>query len=95
MKWFKCFVAGENFPGELINEDHTVGFDTTRFVQAESAEKAEIIVLAKLKREESLRLPADVSPSAEAKVYFEDILGVSSNEIPETQIGFTFYVMGS
>ena len=70
-------------------------FYTTRFVQPESIEKAENIALANLKREESLRRPSDVSPSAEPKVYFEDILEVSSNEVPETLVGFTFYVLGT
>jgi hypothetical protein len=57
MKWYKCFVAGENFPGVLIDDKEPVGFYTTRFVQAVNGEDAEMKVLESLRHEESLKLP--------------------------------------
>ncbi len=93
MKWFKCYIEGENFPGELVKDDKLIGFLITRFVQADSPEEAENIVLGRLKDEESLKLPAGVSPSAIAKVYFEQITEVSEEDVPSVQPGFTFFPM--
>lgn len=95
MKWYKCFVAGENFPGELVGEDCLVGFYTTRFVQAENTESAEMLGLELLRAEDSLQLPDGVTPLDSAKVYFEEIDEVDESEVPETQSGFTFFKMDS
>lgn len=46
--WFRCFIEGKHFPGVLLNEKGTVGFYTTRFVQAESPEQAELEAVALL-----------------------------------------------
>ena len=38
MAWFRLFIAGENFPGALVNRPgERMGFYTTRVVEAESA----------------------------------------------------------
>ena len=93
MKWFKCYIEGENFPGELVNDDKLIGFFITRFVQADSPEEAENIALGRLKDEESLKLPTGASPSAIAKVYFGKIAEVSEKDVPTDQPGFTFFPM--
>jgi hypothetical protein len=93
--WFKCFIEGENFPGELIGEESMVGFCTTRYVEADSIEEAESKVMGNLRHEESLKLAEGVKPSEEAKVYFESIEEISKSEVPESDVGFTFYVMGT
>lgn len=95
MKWFKCLIAGENFPGQLIHESKEIGFYAIRFVQSTSASEAELLALSNLKNEPSLKLPAGVSPSKNAKIYFENIVEVNANEIPEKQTGFTFFIMGT
>jgi len=95
MKWFKCLVEGENFPGVLANSDELIGFFTTRFVEAETPEDAEMKVLANLKNEQSLQLPEGVSPPSNAKVYFEEIEEVLVSEVPDVNAGFSFYVMGT
>jgi hypothetical protein len=95
MKWYKCSIAGENFPGELLSEDKEIGFFTTRFVEADTAEDAEHKALANLKEDESIKLPEGVSPSQKAKVYFEEIIEISKSDVPDVQSGFTFYVMGT
>ena len=95
MKWFKCFIAGENFPGELINEKELIGFYATRFIEAKTVEEAEMTALSNLRNEESLQLPEGVKPSDKAKVYFEEIEEVLKSEVPEVDGGFTFYVMGT
>jgi hypothetical protein len=95
MKWFRCLIEGENFPGVLANSDELIGFYTTRFVEAETAEEAEMKALANLKNEESLQLPEGVVPPSNAKVYFEEIEEVMESEVPEVNAGFSFYIMGT
>ena len=51
MKWFQCSIAGENFPGELVDDDKLVGFFVTRFVRAEMIEDAEVLGLSILRTE--------------------------------------------
>ena len=95
MKWFRCLIEGENFPGVLANTNELVGFYITRFVEADTPEEAEKKALASLKNEESLQLPKGVSPEKNAKIYFEEIEEVMESEVPEINAGFSFYVMGT
>jgi hypothetical protein len=34
MAWFRCFLRGEHFPGELVGEAGPIGFYVTRFVSS-------------------------------------------------------------
>lgn len=96
MNWYKCFLVGENFPGEWMDrKNELIGFYVTRFVAAISTEEAETIGLSSLQKEVSLKLPSGVTPSSKAKIYFEEVTVVSKEEVPEIQPGFTFYVMGT
>jgi hypothetical protein len=95
MKWFKCSIAGENFPGDLVDDDKLVGFYVTRFVQAETTEDAEVLGLNSLRTEESLQLPEGVMPPPTAKVYFEEIVEIEESEVPSVPPGFTFFPMDS
>jgi hypothetical protein len=72
-----------------------VGFYATRFVEADSAEDAESIVLQALKAEKSLRLPIGARKgAADARVYFEDIVEVAPRW-KKPKPGFTFFEMES
>ena len=48
MAWFRCFIHGENFPGELIGSAVPVGFYVIRFVEADDAAEAETLALRAL-----------------------------------------------
>jgi hypothetical protein len=54
MAWFRCFICGENFPGQLIGETQLVGFYVTRFVEATDAAGAEAAALQALRAEPQL-----------------------------------------
>jgi len=96
MAWFKCYIAGENFPGAIIGEDNLVGFYTTRYAEASSSAEAEIVALAILRQDQSMKLPEGAVPSHEARVYFEKVEEVEVDEVPKSQgQGFTFYRMGT
>ncbi len=91
MPWFKCFVHGKNFPGELIEETSPVGFYTIRFAEAASPEEAEMKALDELKKDTRLKLPDGLSTPQESRVYFEEIVEVSAGEIPLTSQAFVWY----
>jgi hypothetical protein len=92
---FRCLVHGENFPGEMLSLEHRVGFYTTRYVAAEDAQAAEMLVLAVLKADSSLQLPEGVAKPVDARVYFEKIEEVPNDTPPVPNAGFTFYAMGT
>ncbi|MET0355413.1 MAG: hypothetical protein ABW044_01480 [Cellvibrio sp.] len=95
MKWFRCLVEGRDFPGVLIEQTSPVGFYTTRFVEAKTAEDAEVVVLTSLRVEKALTLPNGYLKPANAKVFFNEITEVDVLEVPKQPSGFTFYVMGT
>ena len=93
MKWYRCLIRGENFPGQLIGENLLIGFFVTQFVQDSSPEAAELKVLALLKKHKSLQLPEGVEKPTATKVYFEEIVEVCAEDVPKEQSGFSFYPM--
>jgi hypothetical protein len=95
MSWYKCFIVGENFPGAIFGESKPIGFYTTRFVEANSPEEAETKALANLKNEQTFSLPPGVARASNAKVYFENIEEVDNSEVNETNMGLSFFVMGT
>lgn len=93
MAWSRCFVRGENFPGELVNEPGLVGFYVIRFVEAPSAEDAESHALQVLRSEPKLAPPPDLTPSGLTRVHFEQIEELDPSGVPAQQPGFTWYPM--
>jgi hypothetical protein len=95
MAGFRCFIRGENFPGELTGGAGLFGFYTTRFVEAASAEEAETLALQGLKAEPKLAPPAGYKPAGIARVFFEEIAEVAACDVPARQQGFVWYPMES
>lgn len=95
MPFYRCLIRGEDFPGSLAGEPHPVGFYTTRFVEAPSAEDAELAALAILRGEpEFARIrPEERMPGAQ--VYFEEIEELDASDGRGPGGGFTFYPMGT
>lgn len=93
MTWYKCLIRGENFPGELIGQQHRVGFYVTQFVQAATPDAAEHTALSKLKSHASLQLPEGAEKPKNARVYFEEIVEVRHDDVPDVQPGLSFYPM--
>lgn len=92
MALFRCLIRGENFPGQLIDETTPVGFYTTRFVEAESAEEAELAAVNLLRSDSSLAMPEELR-TKEAKVYVEEIEEVPPDTERKPNKGFTFFSM--
>lgn len=94
MPLFRCFICGENFPGKLLGQDEPVGFYTTRFVEADSPEEAELLAVALLRDDPSLDVLAE-HRTHDARLYFEDINEVPSDTEQKPNSGFTFFTMGT
>jgi hypothetical protein len=92
MPLFRCSIRGEGFPGELIGLTVAVGFNATRFVDAESAEEAERIAVAALRQDVALTVTAEPRVK-NAKVYFESIEEVPAETERVPNAGFTFFRM--
>ena len=93
MAWFRCFVNGENFPGEMAASRGLVGFFVTRFIEAEDAEDAESRALDHLRDDLRLKRPRDFQPTGREIVTFDRIEEIPSIQMPAKQPGFVWYPM--
>jgi hypothetical protein len=71
--FYRCFVRGEHFPGQLIGADDSYGFYTTRWVQALNRKRAELRAVEAIRRDPSFALPDGAPEPADARVYVEKI----------------------
>ena len=93
MAWFRCFIRGENFPGQMIGEARPIGFYVTRFVEAADPESAEVAALQALRDDPNLALPPGHTPSGQERVFFEEVEELTAEHVPAVQPGFTLYPM--
>lgn len=92
MPLFRCFIRGENFPGKLLERPGLLGFHTTRFVEAESPEQAELLALDLLRDDAGLAVAAE-HRTQEAQVFFETIEEIPADSARTPNKGFTFFPM--
>ncbi len=91
MPIFRCFVRGENFLTKEDGVPKRIGFYTTRWVDANSPEDAEMLVVAMLREEPLLQRPDwydGIGPKA--AVYVEEIDMVESEE-HGVNLGLAFF----
>lgn len=93
MRWFRCFIRGENFPGALAGTEGLVGFYITRFIEAEDAAEAETRVLCTLRTEPKLAPPPGFVPQGKARVIFEQVTELPGESVPRQPPGFVWYPM--
>ena len=92
MPLFRCFIRGENFPGKLVGKREPIGFYTTRFVDAQSPEQAEMLAVDLLRDDEDLEVPPE-HRSQDARVYFEKIEELAADAERGPNRGFAFFSM--
>ena len=95
MPLFRCMIRGENFPGQLIGKKELVGFYATRFVEADSAEEAELSGLEMLRNDPSFEIRSEKLRQQEppAKVFFEEIVEVAPETDQVPNKGATWFNM--
>lgn len=76
MPFYRCFIRGENFPGECIGSTGLYGFYTSRWVEAVSPAKAEIEALAALRKDPSFALPEGFTKPVSSCVFVEEIVQI-------------------
>ena len=94
MPTFRCLMRGENFPGTVLGEADPIGFYATRYVNAESANLAELAALDLLKHDPTLSVAPDAR-TKDAQVFFEEIEELAPGHAPGPNAGFSFFVMGT
>ena len=74
MPIYQCLLRGEGFPGSILGwESGTVGFFSTRWVEAADPDAAELAAVDALRRDPSFSLPEGHPRPTAAKVYLEEI----------------------
>jgi hypothetical protein len=93
MVWFRCFIRGENFPGNEDARDRPLGFYTTRFVEADSEAEAETRGLAILRAHPWLASMRGHPSAARARVFFQEIEEVPADRVPAETPGLSLFAM--
>lgn len=94
MPLFRCLLRGENFSGSLLGQAEPVGFTTTRFVEAESEQEAEVLAVERLFGEGDLALSGKYK-TKDSRVYLEEIEAVATGSEVRPDEGFAFFTMGA
>jgi hypothetical protein len=91
MPLFRCLIRGEGFPAALLGDQGPVGFYTTRFVEAETADVAELAAIDVLRRDPTFAVD-ERHRTSDAKVFVEEIEEVPAETERRPDAGFTFFV---
>ena len=90
MAWFRLFACGEDFPVILDGNVELVGFYTTRYIEAETADEAEAIASEQLFEDEDLQPPPGYE-DYQPRIVFEEVEQVA--EPIDINDGFSFFPM--
>ena len=90
MKHFRVFLRGENFLLTVDGQQTRMGFYTTRFVQANNQESAELLAVDLLRNDKKLRGVANLR-SDPPMIFADEIEEVAADDVPESSSGFTFF----
>jgi hypothetical protein len=82
-------MRGENFPLDLDGQRRPTNFFATRYVDVQSIDDVERVVLERLKKEPELQVPPGTPGTEKARIYFEVIEPVNEPEEPNS--GFHFF----
>jgi hypothetical protein len=88
MAIFRCVIRGEQFPFLVNNAWTSKGFYTTRYVEAPSADDAEMIALDMLRDDPALQRDPSTPGLDKAQVFFDEIEQVSERG---ANTGFIFF----
>ena len=91
MPLFRCLLRGEHFPGHLSGERGPIGFYTTRYVEADSVDDAELKAVARLRGDPHLQVAVE-HRTKDAKVFVESIEEVPDDTPRVPDAGFTFFL---
>jgi hypothetical protein len=94
MSHYRVFLRGENFLLRVDDQPTRMGFYTTRFVEAESPEEAELAAVALLRTDEWLRASVLNEASDRPVMHADEIELVEAAAVPAVAPGYSFFSGG-
>lgn len=92
MNKYKVMLNGRNFQIPLEGTVQRVGFYTTRFVEANDPEQAELRAVALVKSDEELRTAVRNKPDDPPTIHLEEVVEVVDFEgVQVPGAGYSFY----
>jgi hypothetical protein len=91
---YRCFIVGEDFPLIEDGQKKMFGFATTRWVEANSSEEAELKAIEALKKEPRFDFPPELR-DPRSRVLFEEVTPVEPIDVPDVLPGLAWFPMDS
>jgi len=92
MKRYRAVLKGQNYLLEVDGETCSMGFYTTRFVEAPDPAQAEVEAVELIRRDEWLTEVAMNTPDPGPKIVLEELYQLEPNdEFPSVQPGLGWY----
>ncbi len=91
MNWYRVRLNGQNFLLNLQDKPQKHGFYTTRDVEAESIEEAELKAVKLVKEDDALKNSTINERDNSPMIYLEEIRILKSDEERLKNSGYTFY----
>lgn len=91
MTWYRVLLHGTNFKMKLSDNQKICGFYTTRYVQAETAEEAEILAVDLVRKDKYLTKRVKNKPDDSPMIYLDEIESVDFCPSVEEFTGYSFY----
>ena len=85
MPYYECSIRGAHFPAELIGKKGMCGFNTTRWLEADDSDDAEMKVVQMLRGERSFQWRGKPERMADARIFVETIREIK--KLPKSQGG--------
>jgi hypothetical protein len=94
MNHYRVLLKGQNFLLKINGEPERLGFFTTRFVQANNRDGAELLAIDLIRSDTWLRNSVLNERSDPPRIFAEEIDVVEASEVSEVGSGFSFFPMG-
>jgi hypothetical protein len=91
MPWFRTLVRGENFLMSTDGKTERLGFYTTRFVEAEGPEGAEMAAVESIRADTQLAQAISNDRSDPPMIFVDEIQEIMETDILSVGSGFTFF----
>jgi len=93
MNHYRVLLKGQNFLLKVDGEPKRLGFFTTRFVQTNNRDGAELLAVDLIRSDSWLRDSVLNERSDPPMIFAEEIDVVEASEVPEGQSGFSYFPM--
>ena len=93
MTHYRVFLRGENFQMEVAGKSTRMGFFTTRFVQANNRDGAELLAVDLIRNDRWLKGAVSNPRTDSPRIFAEEIEAVEGAGVPDVGSGFSFFPM--